>query len=151
MPRRRLSDVVKDGSSPKRHAARDYPEILSTPAFQKIVLGMLLCNFTVMVQAAQLKLILLDRGMISGAAAAMLSLYAAGVVIGRLACGVALDRFPTHIVSALTLGLPSVGLFILATGWNHGVLIGAAVFTIGLSMGAELDVLAYLGDAFFQD
>lgn len=147
---RRPSDTARGGSPPKRHAARDYFEILRSPAFRRIALGMLLCNLTVTVQASQLTLILLDRGVISGTSSMMLSLYAAGVVVGRLSCGVALDRLPTHIVSALSMGLPCVGFFILAARLNGAALLGGAVLTIGLSMGAELDVLAYLVMRFFK-
>ena len=103
-----------------------------------------------MVMASQLQLILLDRGTTSAAAASMVSLYAAGIVIGRLCCGLALDRFPTHMMSAISLGLPCIGLFILASGVHHIALLGTAVLTVGLSMGAELDALAYLVMRYFK-
>jgi MFS family permease len=138
------------GGGQKRQASRDYPEILASPAFRRIAMGMLLCNLTLMVQASQLKLILLDRGLAPLTATMMLSLYATGIILGRLVCGVALDRFPTHVVSALSLGLPCIGLFILGAGRLDSASIGVAVMTVGLSMGAELDVLAYLIVRFFK-
>lgn len=149
LPREGADDAAVR-APPKRRSARDYPEILRSHAFRRIAVGMLLCNLTMMVMASQLQLILLDRGTTPAAATSMVSLYAAGIVIGRLCCGLALDRFPTHIVSAISLGLPCIGLFILASGVHSIALLGSAVMTVGLSMGAELDALAYLVMRYFK-
>lgn len=128
----------------------DYREIFGSSAFRSIAAGMLLCNFTLMVQSSQLKLVLLDRGLASQTASSMLSVYALGIVIGRIACGLALDRFATHVVAALSLGLPCIGLFILASGLHGIPWVALAVMTVGLSMGAELDVVAYLAARYFR-
>lgn len=150
MPRMATDAALGSGRKRERAASRDYPEIFRNPAFPRIAIGMLLCNLTVMVQSSQLKLILLDRGAESGTATLMISTYAAGIVGGRLLCGFALDRLPTHIVSAFSLGLPSLGLFILGLGVTNTGLLGLSVLLIGLSMGAELDVLAYLVMRYFK-
>jgi MFS family permease len=134
----------------RKRTSRDYAEIVRNPAFRWIALGMLLCNLTLIVQSSQLKLILLDRGVTSEVATMMLSVYPIGIVFGRLCCGLALDRFPTYIISALALGFPCIGLFIIALGSRDTVLVGAAVAIIGLSMGAELDVLSFLVMRFFR-
>jgi MFS family permease len=103
-----------------------------------------------MVQSSQLKLILLDRGMAPTLATSMLSLYATGIIGGRLICGLALDRFPTRIVAALSLGLPSFGLFIFASSVQATLPLSLAVMIVGLSMGAEYDVLAFLVIRYFR-
>lgn len=72
----------------------DYRELLRNPVFRIIVAGVLLANLTHMVMAPQLKLILLDHGMNAETASYMLSLFAFGIMMGRLLCGIALDRFP---------------------------------------------------------
>lgn len=130
--------------------AAGYRDIFANPAFQKIAAGMFLCNLTMMVQTSQLGLILSDRDASAATAATMLSVYAGGIVIGRLICGLALDRYPTHIVAAISLGLPCAGLLILASGTTMVPLLGIAVLAVGLAMGAELDVLAYLVMRYFK-
>jgi MFS family permease len=127
-----------------------YREIFANRAYQIIVAGVLLANITHMVMAPQLKLMLLEHGLSGELAASMLSLFAVGIMIGRLGCGVALDRFPSHIVSAIALGLPAIGIFILLSGVQDMIVIGAAVLMIGMSTGAEFDVLGYLAMRFFR-
>jgi hypothetical protein len=79
-----------------------------------------------------------------------ISLFATSVVVGRLLCGVALDRFPTHVVAAVSLGLPALGLGALASGSAAPMLVSGAALTLGLSLGAEGDVLAYLIMRYFN-
>jgi MFS family permease len=150
IPSRQETAVDTAGPAAGGRSWRDYREILRSNAFRTIAVGMLLCNFTLMVQSSQLKLVLLDHGLPSDIASSMLSIYALGIVCGRIVCGLALDRFATHVVAALSLGLPCIGLFILGSG-SHGLpLVTLAVTTVGLSMGAELDVVAYLAARYFR-
>jgi MFS family permease len=79
-----------------------------------------------------------------------LSLYATGVIVGRLLCGVLLDRFPTYVVTAIAMGLPGIGLGLLATGTSNPVIVAGAVLLLGLSLGAEGDVLAYTVMRYFK-
>ncbi|HEY0917348.1 MAG TPA: MFS transporter, partial [Solimonas sp.] len=128
----------------RRRAARDYPVILRSPAFWVICGGMFLCNIPQTLNGPQLKLMLLDNGADSAAAAMMVSLFATGVIIGRFACGLALDRFPAHVVAAVSMGLPSVGLFLIASAFDAQWVLVGAVLLMGLSQGAEGDIAGYL-------
>jgi MFS family permease len=127
-----------------------YGEILRSPAFQLIVGGMILCNLSFSMQTSQLKVVLLDQGVDSATGSLAISLFAVGVVVGRFLCGFALDRFPTYAVAAISLGLPGVGLTILASGASAPTVVIAAVLMLGLCMGAEGDLLAYLVMRFFK-
>lgn len=129
--------------------SRDYRTILRSPPFRIIAASIFLCCLTALALPAQLKLVLLDRGLDSNMAALMISFYTGGIVVGRVACGIALDRLPPHLVAAVSLGLPSLGLFILASGLGTPLLIGVAVAIIGLAMGAELDIATYLVMRYF--
>ena len=128
----------------------EYRMILRNRAFRVIAAAILLCNLTHTVFAAQLKLILLDREMSSAFASGMISLFALGTMGGRLFSGFALDRFPSQVVAALVLGAPGIGLLILGAGGVSIPLVVLAVLTIGLSTGAELDIVAYLVMRFFR-
>ena len=115
---------------------RDYPEILRAPTFWTLIIAMLLCNLTTTVFASQLKLILLDRAVPADRATGMISLYIAGMLVGRFGSGLALDRFPAHIVAGVSMALPAAGIFILASELTTPLLLLAAVSTVGMVVGA---------------
>jgi MFS family permease len=129
---------------------RAYPEIMRAPTFWILIVGMLLCNLTTTVFSSQLKLILLDRAVPTDRATGMISLYIAGMLAGRLVSGLALDRFPAHIVSGISMAMPAIGIFILASGLTHPLLLLAAVATVGMAVGAELNIGGYLVMRFFR-
>jgi MFS family permease len=129
---------------------RSYGAIARNRAFQLIMGGFVLCTLSVAMQLSQLKVILLDRGLDSDTGSLAVSLFAFSMMLGRIGCGVALDRFPVHAVSAIALGLPGAGLLILASGTSVMPLIGVAVLLLGLSFGAEGDIVAYAVMKFFN-
>ena len=131
-------------------AMADYPLILRTRTFQIILLAMLFCNLTTMVFLSQIKLILGDRSVDPDVITTMVSVYITGMLVGRLGCGLALDRFPAHIVSAICMALPAIGIFMLASGITDTVLLFLAVSTVGMALGAELDIGGFLVMRFFR-
>ncbi len=133
-----------------RDSVRDYGAIVRSHPFRLIVAGVMLCNLSFMMQTTQLKVILLGRGFDSTTASWAISLFAFSVIVGRLLCGFALDRFPTYAVAAISLGLPGLGLAILATGSASPTAIGLAVLLLGLALGSEGDLLAYVVMRFFD-
>jgi MFS family permease len=131
-------------TGPKRRAREDYPVIFRTFAFWILLAAMLLCNLPATILLVQLKMLLLDNGVTGEGAAVMLSTLSAGMLAGRFLTGVALDRFRAHIVSFVTLGLPSLGLFVIASSYDAPAVLTAAVFALGFAFGAEGDIVAYL-------
>lgn len=127
-----------------------YGTILKDRGFQLIVGGIVLCNLSFTMQTTQLKVILLDIGMESDFGSMAISLFAISVLVGRLLCGAALDRFPAYAVVAVSLGMPGIGLGILAAGLDIPILIATAVVLLGLGLGAEGDVIAYLVMRYFK-
>lgn len=148
IPRHHAGD--KGEPKARRSVRQDYPEILRNPVFRIIVAGKFLCVLTMMVQASQLKLVFQDKGVSSATAAWLLSTYAIGIAIGRFLSGLALDRFPSHIVAAIVFGMPGVGLFMIGTQLADPTLLAVAVVIVGMSAGAELDVTAFLVMRFFD-
>lgn len=129
---------------PKRRAREDYPVIFRTPAFWILLGAMLLCNLPQTILLVQLKMLLLDNGVSGEGAAVMLSALSMGMLAGRFLTGVALDRFRPHIVSFITLGLPSLGLYIIASSLDAPAVLTTAVFFLGFAFGAEGDIVAFL-------
>lgn len=140
----------RNSSSGGTITADRYGEIIRNPTFQLILVGFILCNFAFTMQTQHLKVILLDNGVSSLVGSFAISLFASSVIMGRLLCGIALDRYPSHWVATIAMGLPGVGLGLLATGTSETAFVFAAVLCVGVALGAEIDVLAYLVGRFFS-
>jgi predicted MFS family arabinose efflux permease len=121
----------------------DYAEIFRNKAFWILVAAILLCNMPTVIGLSQLMVMLLENGISPGAASGMLAAHAVGTLIGRFGCGLALDRWPLHIVSALSMGAPAIGLALIASPYDAPVILMIAVLFIGLAFGAEGDLLGY--------
>ncbi|MET0180285.1 MAG: MFS transporter [Novosphingobium sp.] len=129
---------------PRRSARQDYPEILRSRAFWILAASMVLCNLPQVIMLTQLKLLLLDNGMSGADAGVAFTALALGMLTGRFLTGIALDRFDPYVVSFVTLALPSIGLYLLASSLDAAPILIFAVFCLGFAFGAEGDVVAYL-------
>jgi predicted MFS family arabinose efflux permease len=74
----------------------------------------------------------------------MISFYGVGTVIGRIACGLALDKYPAPPVAFISMVLPALGYAILASPYDTPAAIGFAMLLVGIMVGAEGDLLSYL-------
>lgn len=118
--------------------------LLREPVFLFAVGGMFLVNIPQSIAASQLKLLLMDNGAPVKLATWIIALYAGGVAVGRILSGLALDRIPAHKVAIAVLGLPAIGLMLLASPLDAAWVLAAAVLILGLAQGAEGDVGAYI-------
>jgi MFS family permease len=128
----------------RRSMKADYGTFMHLKAFWLIAGGMALINIPQPLQNTQMTLILMESGATSYLAGMMISLYAAGVLVGRFICGFALDRLPPHLVCAAVLCIPAIGLFILASSATSPLLLGLAVLMMGLSQGGEGDIATFM-------
>lgn len=124
--------------------------ILRSRVFWLIMIGMLLCLIQTQLHATQMNLMLIDNGLTTQQAAGMVSIYAASTIVGRILCGLALDRFSTRIVTFVSMVLPALGFFLLATEVDTYPVIFVAMCLAGLSMGAESDLLGFLVARYFS-
>ncbi|MGE3692314.1 MAG: MFS transporter [Novosphingobium sp.] len=131
-------------TAPKRRARDDYPAIFRNAAFWLLASAMLLCNLPQTILQAQLKMLMLENGVDGMAVGAMLTASSLGMLAGRILTGLAIDRFNPYLVGFVTMGLPSMGLFLIATGLDAYAVLWTAVFFLGFTFGAEGDVIAYL-------
>ncbi len=125
------------------HLRADFALVSRSKPFWLLAGGMWLVNLPQAVGASQLMIMLAEQG-ISLKAAGFLSLYPAGVIIGRLFFGAALDRMAPHIVGGIGLALPALGFAILASYTGQPLAIGCSVLLMGLAQGAEGDVASFL-------
>ena len=134
----------KAAAAPRRKAREDYAQIFRTSTFWILFAAMLLCNLPQTIVLVQMKLLLLANGITGEGAAVMLSTVSIGMLAGRFVTGVALDRFNVYLTSFFGLALPSIGLFLFASGLDTPVAITFAVFCMGFAFGAEGDIVAFL-------
>ncbi len=128
----------------------DYRLILRSPVFWVIVIAFFLCMLQTQLHSSQMNLMLMENDLTMQAAANIVPVYAFGTIVGRIACGVALDHFPTRIVTALSMILPAFGFALLGSDWNAVPVITFAMFLIGLTVGAESDLVCYLVSRYFK-
>lgn len=90
---------------------------------------------------------LTDAGFSPARAGQTAALIGVAAIVGRLAAGWLLDRLPPQLVTAGLFGIASLGLALLAVGGAGLAVPGALI--IGLSVGAEVDLMAFLTGRYF--
>jgi MFS family permease len=135
---------------PGKAPSGDYRIILRSKLFWIILVAMFLCLLQTQLHASQMNLMLIDQGLTLQSAANIAAIYAFGTIVGRIACGLALDRFPTPIVTFVSMFLPAMGFFVLGTSLDSYTVIAASMFLIGLSVGAEADIIPFVVARYFQ-
>src|SRR5262249_61855297 len=92
--------------------------------------------------------LLTDRGVSAQSAALAMSLFAIGLLLGRVGTGYLLDRFFAPYLAVCFFCVSTVGIFLLWSGAVGDLAFGATVL-VGLGQGAELDILPYLVSRYF--
>jgi MFS family permease len=129
---------------PKRNVRRDFAILCRMGAFWIILGGIFLCSITNAVMLPQMSIILRENGISGELVAILISTYALGTLGGRLLSGIAIDHFAPRIVTTMGFALSALGLFLIASPWDARPLLFCAVLLLGLSIGSESDVIAYL-------
>jgi MFS family permease len=101
-----------------------------------IVVGGLIVNLPAM---------LADRGINPAQGARALGFLGLAIIVGRLTIGSLVDRFPARVIAPVYILLPAASCILLADG-SAAI---PAILMIGLSAGAEVDLLAYLVSRYF--
>ena len=86
--------------------------------------------------------LLRERGFSTADAALIQSMIGVAVLAGRLGSGFALDRFKPQHVAAVAFTLSAAGSALLLT--SSPLLDGLAALLMGLTIGSELDIMAYM-------
>jgi MFS family permease len=111
---------------------------------------MMLCVLPTSLHAAQMMLMLTGSGLDRYAAANAISAFALGSILGRAACGLALDRFAPSRVACISMLLPALGYAIIASAHGAVPVITGAMLLVGLSYGAEGDLPSFLVARYFR-
>ncbi|GAB3222126.1 MFS transporter [Mycolicibacterium hippocampi] len=142
------------GEGPPAPAAADLPgltlaEGLRSATFYKLLTAAGLFAFTTLGVVVHLVPILRDAGADPLGAAGAASLVGVFSIVGRLGIGVLLDRFSGRVVGACAYLVPIVGAALLLFDGANPVSQTVAAALFGLTLGAEVDVIAYLASRHF--
>jgi len=135
-------------SESQNRAGVDWYNAWHDHAFWKIIAAFFLVGASVHGCVLHLAPMLTDRGIPAERAALAVSLLGGAVLIGRIASGYSLDRFFAPRVAAFFFGAAALGILLLWSGVS-GSAVFTAAFLVGLGMGAEVDVIAYLTSRYF--
>lgn len=115
-----------------------------SPAFYKLFFASGFFTFTVLGVVVHLVPLLTAAGTERAAAAQVAALIGIFSIIGRLGTGWLLDRMSGRVIGAIIFVLPigAAALLVLDAGNPLYQSVAAAIF--GLTVGAEVDVIAYL-------
>jgi predicted MFS family arabinose efflux permease len=152
---RGAQDVERETRVRPRSAAADthvgltLAEAARTSAFYRLLLATGLFTFSIFGAIVNFVPILTGSGAAAMTAASAASLIGIFSLIGRISTGAVLDRFPAHVVGAVCFLIPIGGCaLLLATGLGTGSYFAAAAL-FGVTLGAEVDVIAYLATRHF--
>jgi len=127
-----------------------FTEIRREPAFWVIFLGMALITLSTPLHGSQFGILIASQGLRPQDAGALLSVYAAGTIVGRLTSGLALDWFSPRIVASLSMVLPAIGLSLIGSPLDTKAAVGLGLFLVGVTIGAEGDLLSFLVARYFR-
>lgn len=146
---RGATDQRKNASSENQPAAIDLPGVsfaegVRTLAYFQLLLAGGFFAFTAIGITVHFVPILKDAGADTMAAAKIASLIGIFSIIGRLGTGFLLDRLPGHIVGAVCFVLPIFAAALLLFDGANPTSQSLAAAIFGITVGAEIDVIAYL-------
>ena len=123
-------------------------DIWHHPTFWLMIAAFALAGASVFACILHLPALLTDRGVSVQTAAIGSSLVGLAVLTGRIGAGYLLDLFFAPQIAMLCFGISALGIALLWAG-STGSLALIAGFFIGLGMGAEVDLIAFLMTRYF--
>lgn len=137
-------DAAADKASIAAFTGAGLREGILTATYLRLWIASLLFTFTVIALVVHFVPIMTDRGAAPVLAAALASFVGWFSLGGRLGTGFLLDRFPASYVGALVFLLPVAACLLLLYGGTSSLALGLAAGLVGLTLGAEIDVVVYL-------
>ena len=128
-------------------AGKSRSEALRSRSFWIILTAFLFVGGSVPAIIPHMVPMLTDAGLTPGAAGAIAALIGLGVILGRLSIGFLVDRFFAPFVAAPLFCITAGGCLLLM--WGGPSIAPLAAMMIGVSFGAEADLIAFLCGNYF--
>ncbi len=143
-----LLDLGAGSQQPKNEQGVSWSVARRQPAFWFLASAFFLVGASVHACVIHLVPMLTDHGISVERAAFASSLVGVALLIGRVFAGYFLDRFFGPYVAMVLFSGVAGGIALLWSGAGGGLPL-LAVFLVGLGMGAEADIIAYLTSRYF--
>jgi MFS family permease len=141
-------DVAAKGMGDSSKEGMNGREALRDSTFWLLFGAVFLVAMSVIGCLIHLVPMLTDRGISAQSAAFATSLLGGAVIPGRVGSGYLLDRVHASYVAACFFSAAAVGILILLSGMS-GFTVFVAAALVGLGMGAEGELIAYLVGRYF--
>jgi MFS family permease len=138
----RATDEVPDETHVTARDATVAEALRSTP-FWLLAIALMAINIPGSGVVGQLAPMISDKGMSDATVAIVMSIYAAGLMVGRVVTGFSLDRMQPALVAAVTTFIPAIGVLMLLIPTSSFAVAAIAVALMGIQQGSEVDLLAY--------
>jgi MFS family permease len=124
--------------------------LMRTPLYLKLAVLFLIIGAVTAAAVAHMVPIMKIRGLSDNASAGVAAIAGIAVISGRGFIGYALDRLQAAYVLVVILALLATALAVLTFTAQPGFLLAVA-FLIGFTVGAEVDVMAYMVSRYFPE
>lgn len=122
---------------------------LISSQFWRMAIASLLANVAIIGLNVHFVPIMISHGMVAHNAATTAAAIGIASIVGRVGTGYLLDRFNGSVVGAIGFALPVISCTLLLNfGGDVTTALIICIF-IGLSLGAEIDIIGYLATRYF--
>lgn len=143
------SDGGEGSARPPAETAGDtWREAMARGVFWMLICVFALLSFSLYGMLAHFKPMLSEMGIPGAEAGWIAGMVGIAVMVSRVVIGYLIDRIFAPRVALVVFLLSAAGMVVLSSGNAPGFAIPAALL-LGLSMGAEIDLLAYLAGRYF--
>jgi MFS family permease len=132
----------------RHHEGLSWRDTWHHPTFWLLNCAFFLAGASMFACVLHMPALLTDRGVSSQGAAVASSVVGVALLIGRIGAGYLLDRIFAPRLAMLLFGGSAVGIALLLAG-SMGKLALVGAFLVGVGMGAEVDIIAYLMSRYF--
>ena len=127
----------------------DWREVVGSTILWRLLFAFLFVASCVGTFIVHLQPMLADAGLSRDDAATVALFIGPAMIAGRLGTGLLFDILPTRLVAACAFSLPAFAcLWLLAIPLDYGSAVALALL-IGVAMGSEVDVVAYMSSRYF--
>jgi MFS family permease len=152
----RQKGMWPDGIVPTQSAEQDkghyeglsWRDTWHQPTFWLLICAFFLAGASLFACVLHMPALLTDRGVSPQGAAVASSIVGVALLVGRIGAGYLLDRIFAPRLALLLFGGSAVGIALLSAG-SVGKIALVAAFLVGVGVGAEVDIIAYLMGRYF--
>ncbi len=141
------SDTPSADDASPRSTGVSFIQGLKSSIYLRLLLASLLFTFTILGLVVHFVPILTGEGLTAADAASLAGIIGLVSIVGRLGTGFLLDCFRASLVGAAIFTLPIFASLLLVVGEPTGAVLAAIL--VGLTLGAEVDVIVYLATRHF--